>query len=224
MTLLGHSLLQFLSEIEPFKALSSHAVKDIVVGSTVESFPKGRIIFQEDDEADSVWLILKGRVQIVKHNASHRPLGVESLLSGELFGVLCRLGGMGRHYPCGAVAAEAVDVLRIPDGVFLRHYADSGGLVRGVCNLCAQRLKDVQTLRCLAHEKIPQRLASILLRLRQVHGDKIPFTKREVSELLGASLENTFRALSGLQKRGLLTSVRGGIHLLQPEKLKSLSI
>ena len=97
------------------------------------------------------------------------------------------------------------------------------GFIRGVCSLCSDRLKDVQDLRCMGQEAVPVRIASILTRLSLVHGSTIPFTKKELSELVGATLEMTFRVLSEFQKRGLVESSRGKIHLKKLGELKSLA-
>ena len=143
-------------------------------------------------------------------------------MPGELFGTLCRLGGNGRVYPCEAIAAEPTIVFRILDKTFLEYYMKSPGFIRGLCSLCSDRLKDVQDLRCMGQEEVPVRIANILLRLYQVHGDEIPFTKKEISELVGTTLETTFRTLSEFQEKGLVDSGRGKILIRKPGDLRSL--
>ena len=96
-------------------------------------------------------------------------------------------------------------------------------MMRGVCALCSDRLKDVQDMRCLGQESVLVRVATILMRLHLVHGEIIPFTKREVSELIGATIETTFRAMSELQKKGLIISHRGKIEVRKPDEIRKLS-
>ena len=93
-------------------------------------------------------------------------------------------------------------------------------MVRGVCSLCSERLNDVQDLRCMGQESVPVRVASILTRLERVHGATIPFTKKEVSELCGTTLETTFRTLAEFQKKGYLVSLRGKIQIKKSQELK----
>src|SRR5205085_2224119 len=104
----------------------------------------------------------------------------------------------------------------------LEYYMKSPGLVRGVCTLCSQRLKDVQDLRCMGQETVAVRVGSILLRLYEVHGATLPFTKKELSELSGTTIETTFRTLHQFEKKGLVTSQRGKIQIKKPEHLKTL--
>ncbi len=215
-------IYKFLSSINPFKELSTEDLKTICSKTREKSYGKEETIFNEGDLADSVWVLYKGRIQILKYTSESRAFAIESLGPGELFGTLCRLGGNGRTYPCTAKAAESSTVLQILDHTFLEYYMKSPGMVRGLCTLCADRLKDVQDLRCMGQESVPVRVASILGRLEQVHGETLPFTKREISELVGITLETTFRTLSDFQKKGYLTSLRGKIRIKQPQKLKEI--
>jgi len=220
MSLSTLEIKAFLGSIEPFKSLSKEDLQKLASVTREKSYAKDDVVYSEGEVADSVWVLYKGRTQIFKYTSTGKPFAIESLGPGELFGTLCRLGGNGRTYPCTAVAAQATVVFKILDKTFLEYYMKSPGMVRGVCSLCADRLKDVQDLRCEGQEAVPVRLASTLVRLGQVHGLTIPFTKREISELIGATLETTFRALKDLQKKGLAVSGRGNIHIKNLEKLR----
>ena len=222
MSLSRNEIEKFLASIQPFSSLAVQDLKVIVSKTAEESFSKEDTIFNEGDSADSVWVLYKGRVQIFKYTSGGRPFAIESLGAGELFGTLCRLGGNERNYPCTAVAAEPAIAFRILDRTFLEYYMKSPGLVRGVCALCSDRLKDVQDLRCIGQESVTIRVANILCRLHRVHGEMIPFTKKEISELVGTTLETTFRTLSEFQKKGYLTSLRGKIQIKKPNEIKAL--
>ena len=220
MNLLGTEIQKFFGSIEPFKALPPGDLREIASKAREKVFSKEETIFNEGDPADSVWVIYEGRVQVFKYTSEGRPFAIESLGSGELFGTLCRLGGNGRSYPCTAIAAQQTTVLQILDRTFIEYYMKSPGMLRGVCSLCSDRLKDVQDLRCMGQESVHVRLANILARLYQVHGEMIPFTKKEISELIGVALETTFRALADLQRKGYLASSRGKIHIKKPDEIR----
>ena len=223
MDLSRQGLNTFFASIQPFKALAPDDLPRIVDAARTKTFSKGEVIYNEGETADSVWILRAGRVQVFKYTSKAQALAIESLGPGELFGTLCRLGGNGRTYPCTAVAAEPTVAIRLLDRTFLEYYMKSPGFVRGVCSLCSERLKDVQDLRCVGQELVPVRIASTLTRLSQVHGNVIPFTKREISELVGATLVTTFRILGDLQRRGIVASSRGRINIKKPAVLRSLA-
>ncbi|MBI4063874.1 MAG: Crp/Fnr family transcriptional regulator [Elusimicrobia bacterium] len=214
---------KYLASIQPFKALDKSDLSQLAGRTSEKVYAKGEAIYNEGDTADSAWVLHKGRIQVFKHTNEGRPLAIESLAAGELFGTLCRLGGNGRVYPCTAIAAEACVVLRILDRTFLEYYLKNPGFIRGLCSLCSDRLKDVQDLRCMGQEQVPVRIANILWRLYQVHGEEIPFTKKELAELVGATLETTFRTLTDFQNKGLVASGRGKILIKKSQEIKNLA-
>ena len=223
MSLNQPQIHKFLSSILPFKELSKEDLLKLSSVAKEYQYEKGSTIFNEGDPADSVWVIYDGRIQIMKYTTQAKPFAIESLGRGELFGTLCRLGGDGKIYPCTSVTAKSTTVLRILDRTFLEYYVKSSGIARGVCTLCSQRLKDVQDLRCVGQEHVSVRVGNTLSRLYDVHGEVIPFTKKEVAELSGTTVETTFRILHALQKKKILSSSRGKIKIQKPAELKELS-
>lgn len=213
---------KFLASVQPFKSLDKKDLHEIVSKTAAKTFSKEESIFNEGESADSVWVLYKGRVRIFKYTSGGRPFAIETIVPGELFGTLCRLGGNGRSYPCTAIAASPTVAFRILDRTFLEYYMKRPAMVRGVCALCSDRLKDVQDLRCMGQESVAVRVASILARLYQVHGELIPFTKKEIAELIGTTQESAFRALADLQKNGTLASSYRKIFLKKPEELKKI--
>ncbi len=219
----ANEIQKFLSSIDPFKNLASQELSSLVSVSKIKTFKKGDTIYNEGEPAQGVWVLYKGRLQVFKFTSDGKSFALESLAPGEIFGTLCRLGSNNRSYPCTAVCAEESHVILIPERIFLDCYSRNGGFVRGLCSLCSERLKDVQGLRCLGQEAVPKRIASILTRLCQVYGQTIPFTKKELSELVGATLETTFRALKNLEDQKILSSSRGKILIQDPKSLAALS-
>lgn len=216
------TLRHFLAQVNPFQALPSSELDRLVTLAKEKNYGKGETIYAEGDPADSVWILRDGRVQIFKYTSEGRPLAIESLGSKELFGTLCRLGGNGRTYPCTAVAATPCKAIRILDRTFLDFYNRYPAIVMGVCSLCSQRLNAIQGLSCLGQEPVEKRIANILLQLQKAHGNTLPFTKREVAELAGTTVETTIRTVSTFSKKGWVSSARGKIILKAPTELQKI--
>jgi CRP/FNR family transcriptional regulator len=207
------SAKQFLAQTHPFKVLPGPELDRLCASAQLKTYDKGETIYSEGDPADSVWVLIKGRIQIFKYTSQGRPLAIESIAPGELFGTLCRLGGDGRQYPCTAIASVASDIIQIPDKEFLASYNRFPALVLGVCSLCSQRLQAVQGLSCANQEPVEKRLAMLLLKLQEKHGTILPFTKRELAEQVGTTVETTIRVMSRLPKKGWITTTRGTLQL-----------
>ena len=136
-------LKAFLAKTTPFKVLPAAELDHLSSRARGVRYSKSETIYMEGDPADSVWVLTKGRVQIFKYSSEGRPLAIESIAPGELFGTLCRLGGDGKQYPCTAIASIDSEVIRISDREFLSAYSRFPALVMGVCSLCSQRLQAV---------------------------------------------------------------------------------
>src|SRR5215468_9811725 len=111
----SEALRQFISQVDPFRALPAPELIRLADLSQEKDYEKGETIFSEGDPADSVWILKEGRIQIFKYASNSRPFAIESIAPKELFGTLCRLGGNGRNYPCTAVTSTPCTVIRILD-------------------------------------------------------------------------------------------------------------
>ncbi len=220
MSISPDEIRAFLAPIEPFKRLPAADFEKVLGGARPKTFQKGETIYNEGEAADGVWVLYQGRIQILKFTSEGKAFAVETLSRGELFGVLCRLGANGRRYPCTAVAASAATAVRLMERAFLEAYQKSPGFISGLCSLCSDRLQDVQGLRCMGQETVPVRIAHMLSRLYLVHGKTVPFTKKEIAELSGTTVETTFRTLAQLEDKGVLESGRGQIVIKKPEVLQ----
>jgi CRP-like cAMP-binding protein len=213
---------RFLTQVSPFNAIPPAELDRLVQLSTAKNIAKGETIYSEGEAADSVWVLQQGRVQVFKYTAGGKPQAIESLGPKELFGVLCRLGGNGRTYPCTAIASIPCTVIQILDRTFLDYYNRFPAMVMGVCALCSQRLNAMQGISCSAQEPVEKRVATILLQLKKEHGNSLPFTKREIAELAATTVETTIRTISLFAKKGWVASERGKINLKSPDALQAV--
>jgi len=216
------SLRQFFSQVSPFSVLPANEMGRLIALAQEKHYRKGETIYSEGDVADSVWVLKEGRVQIFKYSSAGRPHAIENLGPNELFGTLCRLGANGRTYPCTAIASTDSTVIRILDRTFLDFYNRFPAMVMGVCSLCSQRLNAVQGMSCSAQEPVERRIATLLLQLQKNHGATLPFTKRELAELAGTTVETAIRTISGFSKKGWVSSARGSIVLKSPANIQKL--
>lgn len=213
---------EFLSQTDPFRGLPPAELDRLTSSSREVAHKKGETLFSEGEDASSVWVLFSGRLEIFKYTSDGKPRAIEIIQPRELFGTLCRLGGQGRTYPCTAVAAVDAVSIEIPEKIFLDLFGRFPSVVSGVCGLCSQRLNAMQDLTCSSQEPVEKRILRTLFQLEKVHGSTLPYTKRQVGELAGTTVETTIRVLSGFQKKKWISSSRGEIVLLAKEPLQAL--
>jgi CRP-like cAMP-binding protein len=54
-------------------------------------------------------------------------------------------------------------------------------------------------------------------------GNELPFTRQEIADMTGTTIETTIRMLSRLKSGGVIRSARGKIFIADETKLKALS-
>jgi CRP/FNR family transcriptional regulator len=212
----------FLSSIDPFRGLPPAEMDRLVSIAQQIKHAKGETVFTEGDDATSVWILYQGRLEIFKYTSDGRPRAIEIIQPKELFGTLCRLGNNGRAYPCTAIASVDSISFRIADAVFLDMFSRNPSMVTGVCALCSNRLNMMQDLTCSTQEPVEKRIVRTLFQLSKTHGNKLPYTKRQIGELSATTVETTIRTLSRFEKQKWVVSSRGEIILKDTAKLEAL--
>jgi CRP-like cAMP-binding protein len=210
------SLARFLGTTQLFGALPEAARAALARVLQPQRFDVDEVVFNEGDRAANSWLLRSGRVSILVNSSDARLMQIESLEKGQAFGLFCRLGLEKGVYPCTAIAQVPVTALRIPDSVIDELMALNPTLAREACQLCAQRLSDLQRLLSLSQEPAEFRVAAVLHRAFLVHGAKVPLTRSEIAKQVGTTVETVFRVLARLRRHGWLDTANGTILIKDP--------
>ena len=93
-------------------------------GHGSRGLPDGAYLFQQGDPSDGVYLVLEGRVEIVRNAGSQKRV-LDSVPAGEYFGEVAVLDGLGRS--TAAQARGATSIAKIPGPVLLDELATGPG-------------------------------------------------------------------------------------------------
>jgi len=100
---------------------------------------KGEIIFRDGARGDCLYLILSGKVRIVKYTSSREEVVLGELTSGRVFGELDVIDN--RRRSAGAVALTECRLLRLAKRDFLKLMKKCPGLGRNLLVIIAGRLR-----------------------------------------------------------------------------------
>ncbi len=138
-----------------------------------------------------------------------------------------RFPGLPMQFDPGRIAAQAVTgtrVLAIKKDDFLHFLAGHPQVTLSIINVLGGRLRDAANrLKDLAGERVEQRLARILLMLSAKLGKTLPFTRQEIADMAGMTTETTIRLTTQLKERGIISTVRGKITIVDELKLRLLA-
>ncbi len=211
---------KFLSTITPFSILPDvelDRLSHFVFKRTVEP---GEKVFAEGDKAHVTWVVQTGQMKITKMAFDGKPLTVEMIRPGEVFGCVgCIDSGF---YPCEATASLTAVVIGIPTQDFLSLVERYPKFARGVYMEMGARVREAQNMRTLALHSVEKRIAGVLLWLRGKFGDTLPFTRQSIAEMANTTPESTIRTMIHLRKKGYIKTAWKKIILQKPDELKTL--
>ena len=80
-----------LEKVELFEGLSPAELDALATGSVTRSYPKNTVILNENDHADSLYVIESGRVKVYCSDKNGKEFIMNTLLPGDYFGELSLL-------------------------------------------------------------------------------------------------------------------------------------
>jgi CRP-like cAMP-binding protein len=216
----------------PFASLDPGARAELHDLGVVRRYRKGAYVILEGDRGDHALLIRSGRLKIVRTSSDGRDVVFAVRGAGELVGELNALAGTAAPRLGSAVALDDVVVQTISAAQLLqfveRHPAVSFGLLR----LLATRLREA-TLRQAdaAGYDVLHRVARTLVDEadrsgRPADGGTVVgagLSQAELAGLVAASPKSVGRSLAVLRARGLLSTGRRSIVILDLEGLRLFS-
>lgn len=213
---------QILRQSSIFSSLNDDELGELADLAIGRSFQPEEFIFWEEDTPDYFYIIVEGRIKVLKHSSSGREFIIAFFGPGEMFGEVAVFED--KPYPASAQAVAETRVVGIKREDFLSFLAKHPRVALRIINVLGGRLRDAHSrLRDLAGERVEQRLASVLFMLSAKLGLTLPFTRQEIADMAGTTTETAIRVMSQLRERGIIRSVRGKVIILEKEKLRLLS-
>jgi CRP/FNR family transcriptional regulator len=207
-----------------FMSLADAELTGLAKITTERRFNPGEIIFFEGDTPEWFYIVAEGRVKAFKQSSSGKEFTIAFFSPGEIFGEVAVFEN--KPYPASASAQSVGEtvVLGIKREELLAFLAKHPGVALRIIGVLGERLRNAQSrLGDMAGERAVARLAGILLMLSSKMGNELPFTRQEIADMTGTTIETAIRILSRLKSGGVIRSTRGKIIIIDEAKLNALS-
>ena len=206
---------QMLACIEPFTAARPEEIESLARAVIRSRKSSGTVLLREGIAPDGLYVVLRGRVNLVRTVDGGRDIILSSLGPGEVFGEACAVEGEGASTT--AVTAVATDIARIPCEVLSSHLRRDPNTMVRMMRLMSRKLRDVESVASgLALCDVEERLRQTLVRLAKRQGRHSPAdegwilapvpTQSELARMVGSCRETVSRTLSSMARSGLLSS------------------
>ena len=219
-----------VSDFPLFAGLADAEIDGVLREARSVRFPKNTAVFQQGGEANSVFILLHGRVRAAKGTPEGEQIVVRYVSPGEVFGVAMAIGMT--TYPATAMAVVDSVVLVWPSAAWAKLMAAHPQLAANAMQSLGGRLQEAHARVIeMTTEEVERRVARALLRLANQAGRKVahgveidfPISRQDVAEMTGTTLHTVSRILSAWEHRGLVKSGRQRIAIREPHKLFALA-
>ena len=180
---------------------------------------RGDVLFDEDDEPDELFLVVTGRIAIANRSIDGRESVVALMDSGDLFGEMGLLDGLGRS--AQARALEPSEVVAIPYAPVRQAFEEHPQLLWSVVSILAGRIRAVDAaLADSVFLDVTGRTAKRLLELSAGSDDfQLPVTQEELAGMVGASRERVNKAIASFVRLGWIEQSERRYRIVDREQL-----
>ncbi|TWP34322.1 Crp/Fnr family transcriptional regulator [Leekyejoonella antrihumi] len=210
-----------------FAALDDVSAEALLASMTKSRIPRGRVLFEEGEQGDSLYVITDGKVKLGRRSSDGRENLLAVLGMGEILGELSLFDPGARTATATAIAdTELVGIAHEAMTDFVR---DRPEVAMTMLRALARRLRRTnEALGDLVFTDVPGRVAKALLDLAERFGKQtedgilVPhdLTQEELAQLVGASRETVNKALADFTSRGWVKLEARAVSLLDVERLQ----
>ena len=197
---------------------------------TVHKYERDQVIFYEGNTPLGIYCIYSGRVKLYKTGRRSKQQVIRVLGPGDTMAYRALLS----NEPCSstAVAIGPTTICVISKQTLFDLLKQSQGLAFRFMEKLGHDLGVAEDqMMQLTQESVQQRTARLLLLLLEGSGKKpetgaqikIPFLRKEMADMIGASPETLIRTLRHFAQRGLITVKGSEIHISNLTALRVLA-
>jgi len=213
-----------ISAMDCFEALNEEEKERLNQNISRAQFKKGEIIIKEGFVASNIMLIESGLAKLQVTN-DNKESTLSLLKRNQFIGIICTYACS--HLNFSAVALENTSVIVIDIHLFNSFIENNGQFaLRLTQHISGITNQMVHWLTRLKNKNIEGALAMLLLDFVQIFEKEnliLPFTRKEMAEMLGYSKESVINTLSKFNKEGIIKVSDKEIQILKMEKLKMIS-
>jgi len=213
-----------------FSGLEDREISELKAISTSKRYPKGALIFSEDEEAKGFFVVISGKVKVYKLSLEGKEQILHIISPGETFAEAALFAGS--TYPAFAESLAQTQVLYFSKQGFLNLIRENPQIsLNMIASLSHWLRKFVSLVEELSLKDVSTRLSKYLMDLSAKSGRssergiefELDISKSQLASQLGTISETLSRALKKLKDRGIIKVEGKKITILQKEALEEIS-
>ena len=219
-----------LDQMEFFDDLERSQLAAIARHIKWHEFDGGEVIFTPERDLPSFYIVEEGKVRLSRASEQGKEVTLAVVGPGGTFGETS--AGEGRRQRAYAEALVPTSVCEVPKDAYLELVTTAPKLAARTMDVLVERLAWAEAqIEDLVFRSVPERVASLLLRLSQIHGRVGPtgvlidlrLTHQEIGNMVGATRETVTNVLNAMRADGLIAVQHKRIRILDPKGLARLA-
>jgi len=218
--------LEEFGSIPLFQGVTKSDLEQLIQAAHRKHLSAGEFFFLQDDPADCMYVLLKGRVKLSQAGPDGQQVLIRVITPASLFGLVA-ITTAGKYLVTAGAAEDSLAfywtryelmefVVRIPQ------------MAQNAMCIMAERLQEIQErFRQVTTERVEQRLAHTLIRLAAQSGKKVEdgilidmkLTRQDLAQMSGTTLYTASRMLSQWEEQGLVIAGRERVTIRNPHGL-----
>ena len=217
--------------IRLFSGLPEQAVRKILARSEERRFERRQGLFRQGDPIAGLFLIRAGTVKLSQLGPAGHEVIMRLAGAGDVIAAVAAFNQPER-FPVGAAALDDVEVVFWERQTAQKLAEEVPAFAAALTREISRQAHGFQLrLREVATERVPQRLARLLLRLAEQAGVSqengiridIPLTRQDLAQMTGTTLYTISRLLSDWAERGLVEIGRARVTVRSASGLGELA-
>jgi len=221
--------IDLLRQVSLFEGLSEDELRALGEVAITRQYPKGNVILLAEEEGDTMYVILRGKVKIALISEDGREIILEIFQEHDFFGEMALLDSEPRS--ATVIAMEETELLMLRRPEFL-------DLIRRIPEIATKLLSEMTSrlrradrkIESLALLNVTGRIAGTLLQLAEQNGESTKEgtivrnrpTHQELANMSGTTRETVTRVLKRLERDGYIASLGRDLLILENRDLQDV--
>ena len=214
---------ELLRTVPIFAELADEDISSLARLTTRRRYPKDTVVFFENEEGDSFFCIVAGRIKVTILGDDGREVILSVLGRGDFFGEMALLDNEPRS--ATAIAVEDTELLSLHRNDFQSVLSDNRSIMSALIKILTARLRRANhQISTLALLDVYGRVARVIVDTARDEGKRLKdgriafrrATHQEIANRIGTTRETVTRMLKDLERQGLI-QVEGKELVVQPD-------
>lgn len=219
-----------LKESDFFDGCADEDLQQLSHQAVVTAFTAGQHVFDSGDVSDALYVVLQGRVRIVRYSDDGQEITLGLIEEGEIFGEIALLDGGSRSASAYAQDKSLIGVIKRSD-FFAFLETNPRMTIHLLVMICGRLRNTIDQVHSIALMSLEARLARLLLTLAASYGKRradgvlidLKIGQKELGAFIATTRESVGKQLGIWRDEGLIGREGGKIVLLDLATLTDLA-